>query len=43
MPTFRSSSPLVTEIDPAVLAAQRAANELLAQMPHPDVHTPEGL
>src|SRR5262245_29538572 len=43
MPRFHSSSPLVTEIDPAVLAAQRKANELLAQMPHPDVHTPEGL
>src|SRR5262245_51040355 len=43
MPTFHSSSPLVTEIDPAVLAAQREANQLLAQMPHPDVHTPEGL
>jgi acetyl esterase/lipase len=33
----------VTGIDPAVLAAQREANKLLAQMPHPDVHTPEGL
>lgn len=43
MPLFHSSNPLVTEIDPAVLEAQREANALLAQMPHPDVHTPEGL
>jgi hypothetical protein len=43
MPQFHSSNPLVTDIDPAVLGAQREANELLAQMPHPDVHTPEGL
>jgi hypothetical protein len=43
MPQFHSSNPLVTDIDAAVLGAQREANELLAQMPHPDVHTPEGL
>ena len=43
MPQFHTTNPLVTEIDQAVLAAQREANKLLAQMPHPDVHTPEGL
>src|SRR5262245_56411414 len=43
MPQFHPSSPLVTGIDPAVVAAQREANKLLAQMPHPDVHTPEGI
>jgi acetyl esterase len=43
MPQFHPSNPLVTEIDPAVLGAQREANALLTQMPHPDVHTPEGL
>jgi acetyl esterase len=43
MPEYRSASPLVTGIDPAVLAAQREANVALAAMPHPDVRTPEGL
>jgi acetyl esterase len=43
MPQFHSSNPLVTDIDAAVLDAQRETNALLAQMPHPDVHTPEGL
>jgi len=43
MPEFHSSNPAVTGIDTEVLAAQRAANDLLAQMPHPDVRTPDGL
>jgi acetyl esterase len=43
MPTFHSTNPLVTDIDPAVLDAQRQANALLAGLPHPDVRTPEGL
>jgi hypothetical protein len=43
MPVFHAASPLVTDIDPAVLAAQREVNALLATMPHPDVRTPEGL
>ena len=43
MPTFHPSNPLVTEIDPAVLDAQRQANALLTGFPHPDVRTPEGL
>lgn len=30
-------------IEPSALAAQRAANAELAEMPHPDVRTPEGL
>jgi hypothetical protein len=32
-----------TDIDPAVPAAQREVNAMLATMPHPDVRTPEGL
>jgi acetyl esterase/lipase len=43
MPTFHSTNPLVTDIDPDVLGAQRQANALLAGFPHPDVRTPEGL
>jgi acetyl esterase len=43
MAEFHSVSPLVTGIDPGKLAAQRQVNALLAQMPHPDVRTPEGL
>ena len=43
MPRFHASSPLVTEIDPDVLEAQRRANAALAQMPHPDPRTPAGL
>jgi acetyl esterase len=34
---------LVTGIDPSVLDAQRQVNAMLAQMPHPDVRTEEGL
>ncbi|MFD2796465.1 alpha/beta hydrolase fold domain-containing protein [Promicromonospora vindobonensis] len=33
----------VQGIDAAVLDAQRRANFLIAQMPHPDIRTPEGL
>jgi acetyl esterase/lipase len=43
MPTFHPTNPLVTDIDPAVLEAQRQANALLTGFPHPDVRTPEGL
>ena len=43
MPTFHSTNPLVSDIDPAVLDVQRQANALLAGFPHPDVRTPEGL
>ena len=43
MPQFHSSNPLVTDIDPAILGAQRGANKQFAQMPHPDVRTPKGL
>src|SRR5262245_10503381 len=43
MPSFHPADPSVTEIDPGVLEAQRPANALLADMPHPDVRTPEGL
>ena len=43
MPTFHATNPLVTEIDEAVLDAQRQTNALLAGFPHPDVRTPEGL
>jgi acetyl esterase len=43
MPAFPSTMPLVRDIDPDVLATQRQANELIAQMPHPDVRTPDGL
>ncbi|MGI5500503.1 alpha/beta hydrolase fold domain-containing protein [Lentzea sp. CA-135723] len=40
MPT---NGPRVDGIDPAVLEAQRAFNAAIAQMPHPDVRTPDGL
>ena len=43
MPTFHPTHPLVTDIDLAVLDAQRHANGLLTGFPHPDVRTPEGL
>jgi acetyl esterase len=43
MATFHHANPLVTDIEPAVLTAQREVNAMLAQMPHPDVRTPEGL
>jgi acetyl esterase/lipase len=43
MPEFHSSNPLVTEIDRAVLDAQRQANTALQEFPHPDPRTPEGL
>jgi len=43
MPTFHATNPLVTDIDPEVLDAQRQTNALLTGFPHPDVHTAEGL
>ena len=43
MVAFHTTNPLVTGIDPDVLAAHAQANKLLAQMPHPDVRTPGGL
>jgi acetyl esterase len=43
MPTFHRTNPLVTDIDADVLEAQRQTNALLAEFPHPDVRTPEGL
>jgi acetyl esterase/lipase/predicted ester cyclase len=42
-PVFHSADPLVTGIDPRLLAAQDEANAFLAQMPRLDVRTPEGL
>jgi acetyl esterase len=42
-PVFHPANPLVTGIDPQLLAAQDQANAFLAQMPHMDVRTPEGL
>jgi len=41
--TFHSLDLLVGDIDPAVLAVQRQVNAMIAQTPHVDVHTPEGL
>jgi len=43
MSTFHPSNALVTEVDPDVIAAQRQVNATLAQMPHPDPRTPDGL
>jgi acetyl esterase len=43
MPTFHATNPLVTDIDPDVLEAQRQVNGQLTGFPHPDVRTPEGL
>jgi acetyl esterase len=43
MARYHATNPLVTDIDPTILAAQRQVNALLAQMPHPDVRTPDGL
>ena len=43
MPQFPPTNPLVTGIDPAILDVQREANAALAQFPHPDPGTPEGL
>lgn len=43
MPSYPTLSLLVEDIDPAVLQAQRQVNAVIAQMPHPDVRTPEGL
>jgi acetyl esterase len=43
MPTFHPTNPLVTDIDPAVLEAQRQVNGMLTGFPHPDVRTAEGL
>ena len=43
MPTFHATNPLVTDIDAAVLDAQRQTNAQLVDFPHPDVRTPEGL
>ena len=40
---FKSTMPFVSGLDPRDLEAQRQVNHLLAQMPHPDVRTPEGL
>lgn len=42
-PTFHPSSPLVTDIEPGILEAQRQFNLALAEFPHPDARTPEGL
>jgi acetyl esterase len=42
-PVFHPANPLVTDIDPQLLAAQDQANAFLAQMPRLDVRTPEGL
>jgi acetyl esterase/lipase len=42
MSEFHPTNPLVTGIDPAVLATQQQMNVALAQMPHPDPRTPEG-
>ena len=38
-----SSTSVTTNLDPAVLEAQRQVNQMIAQMPSPDVRTPEGL
>ncbi|MFK3982389.1 alpha/beta hydrolase [Micromonospora sp. NPDC050397] len=43
MTSHPTLSLLVEGIDPAVLDAQRQVNAMIAQMPHPDLHTPEGL
>jgi acetyl esterase len=43
MPMFHDTNPLVTDIDEAVLDAQRQVNAQLADFPHPDVRTPAGL
>jgi acetyl esterase len=43
MPRFASTNPLVTDIDAAVIATQQEVNVALAQMPHPDPRTLDGL
>jgi acetyl esterase len=43
MPDFDSRNLLVTGIDPTVLDTQQQVNAALAQMPHPDPRTTEGL
>jgi acetyl esterase len=43
MSEFHSTNPLVTGIDAAVIATQRQINAALAQMPHPDPRTADGL
>src|SRR5262245_6520623 len=43
MSTFHPGNALVTEVDPDVIAAPRQVNATLAQMPHPDPRTPDGL
>lgn len=43
MPQFSSTNPLVADIDAAVIATQRQVNVALAQMPHPDPRTSDGL
>jgi acetyl esterase len=43
MTTFHSLDLLVDDIDPAALAVQQQLNAMIAQEPHPDVRTPEGL
>ncbi|WBB69057.1 alpha/beta hydrolase [Micromonospora sp. WMMD812] len=43
MITYPTFGLLVEGIDPAILEAQRQVNAMLARMPHPDLHTPEGL
>src|SRR5262245_50206005 len=39
----QGTTTVVGTLDPAILAAQRAANAELANMPHPDPRTPQGL
>lgn len=43
MPTYPRLNLLVSDIDPAVLAAQAEVNAAIATMAHPDPRTPEGL
>jgi len=40
---FQSTQPFVSGLDARDLEAQRQVNQMFAQMPHPDVRTPEGL
>ncbi|MFB4271435.1 alpha/beta hydrolase [Nonomuraea sp. GTA35] len=43
MTTYPALDLRVRDIDPAVLDAQRTVNAAIAQMPHPDVRTADGL
>ena len=43
MATFNQHQLLVQNIDPTIIEAQKQVNAYLAQMPHPDVRTPDGL